>query len=144
MKTKKLRKDLIKSKIRNIKDSVNIIGDNINKDFKDFLSSGLIKEGIYKKTEFAIECIIDICNIINSDLELGMPESEESIIRNLERKNIFQKDILHLIIQMKKFRNVLIHKYGDIDDEKAFDDIKQGLKDFKLIINEIEKFLKNH
>jgi len=45
---------------------------------------------------------------------------------------------------MKKFRNVLVHKYGDIDDKKAYEDIKEGLKDFEHIINEIEKFLKKY
>ena len=144
MKPREIRKDLIKSKIKDIIDSVNIVGDNFPENFQDFSMLGLVKEGIYKKMEFAIESIIDICNIINSDLELGAPESEEQILIHLEKSKIFDKKILKLISEMKKFRNVLVHKYGDIDDKKAYEDIKEGLKDFEHIINEIEKFLKKY
>jgi uncharacterized protein YutE (UPF0331/DUF86 family) len=144
MKEKRLRKDLISGKLRQIVDSVNLVSDNIPDDFEEFVSSGLVREGIYKKIEFAIECIIDICNIINSDLELGIPDSEEHIIKILEKNKIISKEVLALISDMKKFRNILIHKYGDIDDLKAFEEIKEGLKDFELIINEFEKFLKKH
>jgi len=45
---------------------------------------------------------------------------------------------------MKSFRNILAHKYGEINDEQAFESIKEGLKDFEIFINEIEKFLKKN
>jgi len=45
---------------------------------------------------------------------------------------------------MKGFRNILIHKYGEIDDEKAYENIKEGLKDFEKIIKEIEGFLEKN
>ena len=41
---------------------------------------------------------------------------------------------------MKGFRNILAHRYGKINDEQAYEDVKDGLKDFELIINEIEEF----
>ena len=44
---------------------------------------------------------------------------------------------------MKSFRNILVHKYGEIDDKKAFENIKEGIKDFELIVSEIEDFLKS-
>ena len=33
---------------------------------------------------------------------------------------------------MKGFRNILVHKYGEIDDRKAYQDIKNGLEDFSI------------
>lgn len=144
MKPKKIRGERIKSRIRNIIDSINLVGDNLPADFEDFLSLGLAKDGIYKKIEFSIESIIDICNIINSDLELGAPESEDHILDHLDEKKVFNKKTVDLIREMKKFRNILVHKYGDIDDEKAFYNISEGLKDFEIIINEFEVFLHKH
>lgn len=113
-------------------------------DLEGFLKLGLVKDGIYKKIEFAIENIIDICSIINSDLRLGSPETEDSIFDNLEKNKILNKKALDLIREMKGFRNILVHKYGDIDDERAFETIKEGLKDFEVIIKEIETFLRKN
>lgn len=144
MKKKKIRKDLIKDKIKYIIDSVNLVGENLPEDFKDFISSRLLKDGLYKNIEFAIENVLDICNIINSDLDLGTPETEDSIIEHLSNNKIFDKKVIDIISEMKRFRNILIHRYGEVDDKLAFENIKEGLKDFGLIIKEIEKFLEKH
>ncbi len=144
MKKKEVRKYLIKDKIKEIIDSINLVGDNLPEDFEDFVSSRLTKDGLYKNVEFAIENIVDICNIMNSDLDLGTPETEDSIIEHLGANKIFSKEIISLIKEMKGFRNILIHKYGEIDDQKAYDNIKEGLKDFEEIIKGIEDFLKRN
>jgi uncharacterized protein YutE (UPF0331/DUF86 family) len=141
---KKIRKTLVKDKIKNIIDGVNIVAENLPDNFGDFINSGLIKDGIYKKIEFSIENILDISNIINSDLDLGTPETEDSIIEHLEINKIFDKKIINLISEMKRFRNILIHKYGEINDEQAFETIKTGLGDFELIIEEIERVLRKY
>ena len=101
-----------------------------------------MRDAIYKEIEFSIELIIDICAIINSDLDLGTPETEDSIIDNLENKKILPEKIVKIIREMKGFRNILVHKYGELNDEQAFESIKDGLQDFDLIIKEIEMFLK--
>ncbi len=139
-----LREKEIESKLTEIVDSISKVEDNLPGKYEDFAGLGLVKEGIYKKIEFAIESIIDICNIINSDLRLGSPETEDSILDNLETNNIFDKKIIDLIREMKGFRNILVHKYGKVDERKAFVNIHDGLKDFELIIKEIESFLKKY
>lgn len=144
MKEKKIRKDLIRDKIKYIIDSVNLVGENLPEDFEDFINSRLLKDGLYKNIEFAIENVLDICNIINSDLDLGTPETEDSIIEHLDNHKVFDKKVINIISEMKRFRNILIHRYGEIDDKKAFEDIKEGLKDFGIIVKEVEGFLEKH
>lgn len=139
-----LRVNDIEKKISDLLDNLEIIKDNLPNDVNGFLGLGLVKDGLYKKAEFAIELVLDICNIINSDLRLGVPENEDDLLDNLESKRIFSKAIVDLIREMKKFRNVLVHKYGNIDDAKAYRDIYDGLEDFEKIIPEIEKFLEKH
>ena len=138
---KRLRTEIIKSKLSKINDTLEIIEEHLPDNFEEFERSRLIRDAVYKEIEFSIEIVLDICNIINKDLFLGMPETEESILDNLEKKKIFSKDTINLIREMKKFRNILVHRYGEVDDERAFETIKEGLNDFKLFINETEKFL---
>ena len=45
------------------------------------------------------------------------------------------------IKELKGFRNFLVHRYGTIDDEVAFKDIRNGLPDFKLFKEEILNYL---
>jgi uncharacterized protein YutE (UPF0331/DUF86 family) len=141
MKKEEIRKDRIKNKIRNIIDSVNFVGENLPEKLEDFIGSRLIRDALYKNMEFAVESIIDICNIINSDLSLGAPENEDTILEHLKNNKIFEENTLDLISEMKKFRNILIHKYGEVDDKVAYENIKEGLKDLEKIIKEIQGFL---
>ncbi len=68
-----IRKEIIKHKIKEIDESLEIIKKNFPKNAKAFEKLGLIKDGIYKKIEFSIQEVIDICSIINTDLNLGIP-----------------------------------------------------------------------
>ena len=142
MKNNKLRAELIKSKLSKLIDTLNVIEENLPTSFSDFKNSRIIRDAIYKEIEFCIEIVLDICSIINSDLSLGMPEVEENILDNIEKKKILDKKTMNLIREMKKFRNVLVHKYGEIDDEQAFETIKENLNDFNYVSEEIEKLLK--
>jgi len=42
---------------------------------------------------------------------------------------------------MKGFRNIVVHKYGRIDDKLAFDILKSSMGDFQEFIEYINRFL---
>lgn len=139
-----MRKNEIKKKIREVNDSLIIIKGNIPSGPEQFENMGLLKDGIYKRLEFIIENVIDVCNILNSDLSLGVPSDEDSIIKNLENKKIISKKLSDKIRDMKGFRNILVHRYGNINDEQAFETIKENLNDFEMFKKEILKFLEKY
>ena len=141
---KNLRKDRIEKKLTEVVDAIDFISENLPEEFEDFNSSRVLKNALYKEIEFVIQNIVDICFIINSDLRLGIPEVEDDVFKHLSQKDIFSKKAIGIIEEMKGFRNILVHKYGEIDDKKAFDNIKEGIEDFEEIIREVEEFLKNN
>jgi uncharacterized protein YutE (UPF0331/DUF86 family) len=69
-----LRTELIRSKLADIEEGVCLVEENLPQSFDEFSRLGLVKDGIYRRMEFVIENIIDICSIINSDLRLSVPE----------------------------------------------------------------------
>jgi uncharacterized protein YutE (UPF0331/DUF86 family) len=134
-----MRTEIIQIKLKEIDDSLNLITENLPESFEKFSNLGLIKDGIYKKLEFCIESVFDICAIINTDLKLGIPESDETIIDNLIRNNIIKADMGEILKSMKGFRNILVHRYGRINDEIAYSIIKEHLQDFYNFTETIEK-----
>jgi uncharacterized protein YutE (UPF0331/DUF86 family) len=137
-----MREEIIRIKLKEIKDSLTKIKNNLPKTLEEFLDLGLIKDGIYKRVEFMIENVLDICKIINTDLNLGLPKKDVDIIENLMKHKIISKKMGEKIKEMKSFRNILVHVYGEIEDEIAYEEIKNGLKDFEDFEKEIESFLK--
>jgi uncharacterized protein YutE (UPF0331/DUF86 family) len=136
-----MRKDIIKNKIKEILESLELISDNLPASFDEFQNLGIVKDGIYKRIEYAIENLIDIFYIINADLELGIPEDDSSMIDNLEHKNIISISVRNLMKNMKGFRNVVVHRYGKIDDKLAYTFIKENMGDFEIVIKCIENII---
>ena len=105
---------------------------------------GLVKDGIYKRIEFAVEDVFDICAIINTDLALGVPGEDEDILDHLVENGIISPVMQQKIQGMKGFRNIVVHRYGTIDDALAFRLLTENNGDFFMFNDEMEKMLKKY
>ena len=138
----KIRIDIIKTKLKIIEENIELVKGSFPKNIEEFKSLGLVKDGIYKKIEASIQEIISICSIVNSDLKLGIPSNRDDIIMALHNNDIISSNMAEKIKKLKGFRNFLVHRYGKINDEVAFKDIKDGISDFELFKKEILRFIK--
>lgn len=136
-----LRTELIRSKLADIEDSVSLVEVNIPQEIEEFSQLGLVKDGIYKRMEFAIENIIDICSIIVADLRLRKPENEDNIVEILVDNGIIDPKLGEKIRKMKGFRNIIVHRYGRIDDNLAHRILIENMNDFYEFLLSIDQFL---
>jgi len=112
------------------------------KDKKIYLQDLKIKRACEKTIELAIETVISIISVIVSANKLGLPQSEDDLIELLEKKKFLSKDLSSKVRQMKGFRNILVHKYGHVDDSQVYSYFTQDLEDFDLFEKEVKKFIK--
>ena len=139
-----MRKDIMKNKIKEIYDSLDLIKKNLPDNYNNFQNLGLIKDGIYKRIEYSIENLIDIFYIISSDLDLSIPYDDTDLIDNLYSNQIINKEIAFLMKNMKGFRNIVVHRDGKIDDRIAYTFIRENLNDFYSIIICIENIMEKY
>ncbi|MGC9516230.1 MAG: type VII toxin-antitoxin system HepT family RNase toxin [Methanomicrobiales archaeon] len=139
-----LRKVIIKTKIAEINDSLKLVKDNLPSSLSTFKKMGLMKDGIYKRMEYAIENVFDICSIINSDLKLGVPVDNEDILNNLYEADVIDNITMDKLKSMKGFRNILVHRYGKIEDDMAFKILNANLDYFDHFLEVIEEFMKKN
>jgi len=57
-------------------ESVALVREHLPLSVDEFVEMGLVKDGIYKRLEYAIENVFDICAILNADLSLGVPGTD--------------------------------------------------------------------
>ena len=142
MKKKTVRETAIRVKIKEIREGISLVLENLPPSAEEFRNLGLVKDGIYKRVEFAIEDVFDICAIINADLDLGIPGEDEDILLHIVDKEIITTAMQDKIHAMRGFRNIIVHRYGVIDDALAFHLLRENIGDFSLFVAEIETFLK--
>jgi uncharacterized protein YutE (UPF0331/DUF86 family) len=137
----KIRRELVRIKLQEIRESIGLVGPYLSDTYEEFSGLGLVKDGIYKKTEYAIETVLDVCAILNSDLKLGVPGEDEDILGHLQHDRILSRDMVQKIRGMKAFRNIVVHRYGTIDDRIAYTLLSERIGDFELFCRDIEAFL---
>lgn len=131
-------------KFEKIHENLERIEKYLPNTYTEFEVLEIVKDGIYKRLEYSIELLVDICSIINSDLQLGLPNGENDLIDNLVSADIISIDHGQTIRQMKGLRNILVHRYGGIDDELVYQFLSEDLNDFKLIEKEIMSYIKQY
>lgn len=110
--------------------------------FEEYKNSIEKKRACERLLQIAIESVLDICNILISGLKLGLPSTEEEIFQKLESKKIISHRMAEILNEMKGFRNILVHKYGVVNDELVFENLSEKLEDFDKFKEEILNYIK--
>jgi uncharacterized protein YutE (UPF0331/DUF86 family) len=90
--------------------------------------------------QISIQSIIDIGNHIAA--EIGENEIEEyaDILNILEKHNVLPLEFAENIRGMIGFRNLLVHRYGDVDVKIVYDILQNRLYDFERFIGYIQSY----
>ena len=107
-----------------------------------FLKDKLLIGGAKYYLQVSIECCLDVANHIIAAQGFRAPKDYADAFKVLEENEIFNADLGTKLRQMAKFRNRLVHLYGEIDNAYVYHLIMNDLKDildFKRAV--IEKIL---
>ena len=87
--------------------------------------------------QVSVECCLDIANHIIAAEGFRAPKDYADSFKVLEEQGVFDEELGIKLKQMAKFRNRLVHLYGEIDDGYVHDFLNADLKDildFKRVI----------
>jgi uncharacterized protein YutE (UPF0331/DUF86 family) len=141
--TEAIRDTVIRIKLQEMEESIDLVMEHLPESAGGFMALGIVRDGIYKRVEYAIENVFDICAILNTDLHLGIPAADEDILENLVRHGVLSSDMRETLKTMKGFRNIVVHRYGAINHALAFSILQEHIGDFSLFRQEVERFLRS-
>jgi len=72
---------------------------------------------------------------------LAHPGEDEDIFVHIVDKGVIIPVMQDKIHAMRGFRNIVVHRYGAIDDALVFHLLKENIEDFSFFVAEIETFL---
>lgn len=88
----------------------------------------------------SIETVVDISTLILKQEGLGAPSDEESVFDKLVEGKVFDPGFGAKLKNMKSFRNILVHRYGEINDEEVFQKLDE-LEDFSEFRQNVIEYL---
>ncbi len=134
-----LDKSLIEEKMDIVERNLKFLQGYAKINEKDFLES-------YKDVQAAkfslLECIeacIDIAGYLIAEKGLKRPESYAEVFQILEEEGLLEEPLAERLSDMTRFRNFLVHRYGEVDNKRVFEFIKENLRDIyefrKVVLN---------
>ncbi len=113
-----------------------------SKEFRDRLE--LQKQyGIYHAFQIGIDIITDLVAMIVKDLKL-IPKDDYSNINIIKNKNIVNLDLAAKLREANGLRNRIVHDYNGLDNEIAYNSLKNLLKDFQSFKVKAKEWLKKN
>ncbi|MBD3339733.1 MAG: DUF86 domain-containing protein [Candidatus Lokiarchaeota archaeon] len=88
--------------------------------------------------QICIEIMIDVSLLLFKLFKLGIPKDEEDIFRKL---NPYLKNA-ETYQEMKRFRNILVHRYEVVNNDLVYFNATHKLEDFFSFIDEVKRILK--
>lgn len=102
-----------------------------------FLKDKLLVGGAKYYLQVSIESCLDVANHIIAAEGFRAPKDYADSFKVLEENEVLDKELCMKLRQMAKFRNRLVHLYGEIDDTYVYTFITHDIQDileFKKII----------
>ncbi|MBU4321470.1 MAG: DUF86 domain-containing protein [Thermodesulfovibrionales bacterium] len=109
---------------------------------QEYKSDWKLQRIIERTLQMMIETCVDIAHHIISDKDMRPPTSYADTFNVLLENNIIEPELYAIMDKMIKFRNIVVHRYEDVDTEIVVTIIKKHIGDFKNFEEAILKYLK--
>jgi len=135
-------KALLLRKLAELEEYLGQIREYTNITIERYSSDWKIQRIIERTLQIMIETCADIAGHIISDRGYRIPKSYADTFRVLQEEKILEKELFETMEKMAKFRNIVVHNYGNIDASIVVNIMKRHLDDFLTYKNAIINMLK--
>ena len=102
----------------------------ISKTPKDhFLRDKILIGSAKYYLQVSIECCLDVANHTIASESFRAPKNYADAFQVLAEQNVLDSELATRLQQMAKFRNRLVHLYGEVDDDFVYKALTEDLKD---------------
>ena len=129
--------EVLQGKIDLIEEHLDLLEELSKLDYEDFIDERRNVLAAKHALQESIEACLDIGNHIISRKGFRRPDDYKGIFTVLKKEEILREGLANNLVEMAKFRNLLVHMYGDVDHRKLFSILQNNLDDFKEFIKAI-------
>jgi len=135
-------KERIITRLEMLREYLNILKECSNEQIERLKEDKIFRGAVERYFQLAVECVIDIGEILISNLKLRKPEDGRDVIDILGEKKIIPDGFAYTFGPITGFRNILVHNYVKIDLELVYKFLKENLEDFNQFAKYISQYLK--
>ena len=109
--------------------------------FKAYQENKMLRQAVERSLQVAVEICLDIGRRLIALDGFRYPEDNQGVFRVLHEEGIVSSELLPALIDMVRFRNLIVHNYARIDHAKVYSILKRRLGDFDAFARAIVDYL---
>ena len=133
--------DEIASKLEMLDEYIAILKGYQHHDVEDLMRDHTLRGAVERYIEVALECMIDIGEMIISKEKLKRPDTYRDVFLLLGEHGILPDDFAKDLAPAAGFRNVLVHMYAKIDIDRLYYYLENNLEDIERFGEYIAQYL---
>jgi len=112
--------------------------------YEEYLADFYLKTSAERLIQLIVECASDINNHVIVEMGERPPEDYTSSFIKASEAGLLTSELANKLKGSGGMRNILVHEYIDIDDEKVYRALHAALSDFKEYMRQVDTFLEKH
>ncbi len=133
-------KQRVRDKLINLEEYIYDLDEYSDLKLEELRSDKILLRYLERTLQMTIESMLVIGYYILSDERLGNPVSHKTAMKILAENNIIKENIDNYI-KMIQFRNILIHKYQNVNYDMLLSFIRNNITDIKNILKWYKEYL---
>lgn len=133
--------DLIRRKLARLNMYLEKLKPISQRSLEDYLSDFYLKTSAERLIQLIVECASDINNHVVVETRNRPPEDYSISFIKAAEVGLISMQLANRLKASGGMRNILVHEYMDIDDEKVYQTIPLAIKDYKQYIKEVDEFI---
>lgn len=134
-------KDLVRRKLARLNMYIDELAPIAQKSFNEYLSKHYFKFSAERLIQLIVECASDINNHVVVESGKRPPEDYTSSFVRAAEVGLISHELAQKIKGAGGMRNIIVHEYMDIDDEKVYGTLPIAISDFKEYLRQVDAFL---
>ncbi|MDP2924638.1 MAG: DUF86 domain-containing protein [Candidatus Omnitrophota bacterium] len=130
------------SKLEKLQEYVGYLKDYRKRAIEELKRDHTFQGAVLRYLQLAIECVIDMGELLISELKLRKPAEVREVIKILAENKIIPDNFAKRFASVAGFRNILVHEYTDIDLNKVYNHLQNDLRDFDFYAKCIAQYIK--
>jgi uncharacterized protein YutE (UPF0331/DUF86 family) len=136
-------KEVIESRLRELENCLRKLGKIAELDLEAYLEEELGQDATERNPQIAIQCVLDIGTHIIAGEGFKTPSSNEEVIKILGEEGILPIEFARNLQGMASLRNLLVHEYLEINNERIYSLITRRREDFIRFAEYIHQYLES-
>ncbi|MCL4303199.1 MAG: DUF86 domain-containing protein [Anaerolineae bacterium] len=137
----KINVELVRHRAREIRESIEKIRSYTAQPDADFFADERNLYTVMHLLLICIEAVAGICNHLLAKTAREAPASYAECFEGLRELDILDEPLQNHLIQMARFRNILVHRYWQVEPERVLRYARENLDDFDNYLHQIGQFV---